>query len=192
MAQAFFYTLPTKLWGVILVSPLLAVCLPVRLSVCGKVVSFWPTMMILHTCVDHDPTRTSDAFGVNRSKVKVIFGLQTFYHFHKTIIKLHFLLAYREDTSHTYWPWSKEDLYWFWGQYAKGQGHIWTLNFLPFLHNNSISVGIQIEWWYFTPVLTMTQEEPVLLLGSKGQRSKEVKAKLWKFEFVDAGGICPF
>ena len=44
--------------------------------------SFWHTMMILRTCIDHDPMRTSIDLGVKRWKVKVvIFGLWAFYRF---------------------------------------------------------------------------------------------------------------
>ena len=35
--------------------------------------------------------------------------------------------------------WPKEDLYWFLCQYVKGQGLIWTWNFVLFLHNNPIT-----------------------------------------------------
>ena len=38
-----------------------------------------------------------------------------------------------------YWPWLVDDLYWFWNQKVLGQSHIWTLNFLLFLHDNVIS-----------------------------------------------------
>ena len=37
------------------------------------------------------------------------------------------------------WPWPEEDLYWFWSQKVKSQGHIWTLKFASFLHDNSIT-----------------------------------------------------
>ena len=53
------------------------------LSVCGKVVSaqysfsFSHTMMILHTCIDHDPRRTSIDFGVQRSRSYLDFKLFT-------------------------------------------------------------------------------------------------------------------
>ena len=44
-------------------------------------ITFWHTMMILKTWVYHNPRRTSIDFGVNRSKVKVKFGLKTLYRF---------------------------------------------------------------------------------------------------------------
>ena len=34
-----------------------------------------------------------------------------------------------------YWPRPEKDLYWFWGQRIKGQGHIWSLNFVSFPHD---------------------------------------------------------
>ena len=116
-------------------------------------------------------------------------------------------------------PWLEEDLYWFWGQKVKGQGQTWTLNFLPFLHDNSIifwptvmilhtyvvhdlrrtpiDFGIKrpkvkvklglwifchfrmitplsfgLQSWYFIRMLPMTWGGPLLILGSKGQRSR--------------------
>ena len=144
----------------------IAVCLSVRLSVekwflRDNSTFFWRTMMILFTCIVHDPRRTSIDFGVQRS---TIFGLRTFYRFrmvtpfpfgihwwymyftHELTMTrggpllifvskdqrsrsyldfelftisaqlLYFLLAYNDDTSHTYWPWPKKYLIWFWGQ----------------------------------------------------------------------------
>ena len=63
---------------------------------------------------------------------------------------LHFLLAYNDDTSHMYLAWPKEDLYWFWDQNVKGQGHISTFNCVPFLHGDSFSFWytMMILWWY--------------------------------------------
>ena len=80
---------------------------------------YWLTMMILHTCADHDPGRTSIDFGVKRPKVKVKCLLQTFNSFRR-ITPFHF----------------------------------------------------DLQWWYFTHVLTMTNGGPLLILGSKGQRSR--------------------
>ena len=143
-------------------------CLSVRLSVekCflhNNYFCFWPTMMILYTCVDHDPRRTSFDFGVKSSKVK--FGLQTFLHF-------------PHDDSFSFWPammilhtcvdltMTRQGLVLILGSKVKGQGHIWTLNFLPFPHDNSISFG------YFTHVLTMTRGGPLLILRSIVKRSR--------------------
>ena len=82
-------------------------------------ITFWHTMMILHTCVDHGIKRTSIDFGLNRSKLKVKFGLETLYRFN-------------------------------------------TITPLPF----------DIQWWYFTHALIMTQRGPLLILGSIGQSSR--------------------
>ena len=40
-------------------------------------ITFWHTIMILHTRVDHDPRRTTIDLMVNRRNVKVKFGLRT-------------------------------------------------------------------------------------------------------------------
>ena len=118
---------------------------------------------------------------------------------------------------------------------VKGQGHIWTLIFLPFLHNNSISFwhtmtilhtcidhdprrtsinfGVKrlkikvisglwtfyhfritsfpfgIQWWYFTHVLTMTWEGPLLILGSKGQ--KRLRLNLESLNLLMLGVFVP-
>ena len=52
--------------------------------------------------------------------------------------QLHLVLAYNNDTSQIYRPRPEKDLYWFWGLRIKGLGHIWSLNFVSFLHDNSI------------------------------------------------------
>ena len=89
---------------------------------------FWHTMMKLHTCIGHHPKRTSIDFKVKRSKVKVIFprtitpfpfGIQWWYFTHVLTM-------------------TREGPLLIWG--SKCQGHIWTLNFLLFPHDNSISV----------------------------------------------------
>ena len=46
-----------------------------------KSITFWHTMMILHTSVDHDPRRTSFVIGVKRWKVKVKFRCWTWQNF---------------------------------------------------------------------------------------------------------------
>ena len=53
------------------------------------------------------------------------------------VIPFHFDI--QNDTSHMCWPWPKEELLWFGGKKIKGEGHIPTSIFLPFLHDNSIS-----------------------------------------------------
>ena len=45
-------------------------------------ITFWHTIMILHTWVDHDPRSTSIDFGINRSKVKVKSRTLNFVPFH--------------------------------------------------------------------------------------------------------------
>ena len=45
-------------------------------------ISFWHTMIILHTHIAYDQRNTPIDFGVKRSKFKVKFGLQTFNTFH--------------------------------------------------------------------------------------------------------------
>ena len=86
-------------------------------------------MMILHICIEHDTRRTSFDFGVNRSKVKVIFGLWTFYHF-RTITPFPFGIKWWYFTRVLTMTWEGPLLI----LGSKGQGHIWTWNFLPFLH----------------------------------------------------------
>ena len=52
-------------------------------------ISFWHTMMILHTCIDHSPRRASTDFGVQRSRSYFDFEL-----FAVSAWKLYFFLAY--------------------------------------------------------------------------------------------------
>ena len=90
----------------ILFLPWLAVCRP---SVCPSVclfveklfphtnyISFWPTMMLLHTCIAHNWRKTPIDFGVNRSKVKVKLGLKTFVPFplHNSITFWHTMILH--------------------------------------------------------------------------------------------------
>ena len=96
---------------------------------------FWHTIMILQRCNRHDMRRTSIDFGVNRSKVKVKFGL------------LPFLLPFLLDNSISFWHTmvilhtcierdprrTSVDFE------VKCQGHILTLNFVPFPHGDLIS-----------------------------------------------------
>ena len=102
-----------------------AVCLSVYPSVCLYVekgfpndncISFWHTMMILHTCIVHDRRKNLLILG---SKVKVICVL-------------------------------------------------WRLN----RFNSITPLPFELQWWYVTHELTMTQEGPLLILGSIGKRSR--------------------
>ena len=52
-------------------------------------ISFWYTMMVLHTCIDHEPRRTSIDFGVKMSRYYLDFELFTV-----SAWKLHFFLVY--------------------------------------------------------------------------------------------------
>ena len=62
--------------------------------------------------------------------------------------QFHLLLAYNNDTSQMYWPRPEKDLYCFWGQRIKGQGHIWSLNFVSFPHGDPISFWhTMMIWW---------------------------------------------
>ena len=58
--------------------------------------------------------------------------------------QLHFLLAYNNGALQMYWPWPEKDLYCFWGQRIKGQGHIWSLNFVSCPHDDSIYFWLTI------------------------------------------------
>ena len=123
-------------------------------------------MIMLHTCVEHDPRRTSIDFGVKRLKDKVKYGLQALYCF-CTITP--FPLAYNDDTSHMCWTWPEEDLYWFWGQKVKGWGQF---GLQTFYHFCSITLFLVAYIDYTSHRLTMTWGGPLLILGWKGQRSR--------------------
>ena len=66
---------------------------------------------------------------------KVKGQIRTLNFFTVSAPQLHLHLAYNNDTSQMYWPRPENDLYWFWGQRIKGQGHIMSLNFLSFPHD---------------------------------------------------------
>ena len=95
--------------------------------------SFWPTMMILHTCVDHDPRRTSLDFEVKRSRSNRTSNFLSFPHdtsisfWHALMIPPTYHMSYVDhDPKRTFIDFG-----------IKAQGHDWFLNFVPFLHNNS-------------------------------------------------------
>ena len=75
------------------------------------------TMIVLHTCVDHYPRTDIDPCN------------NTMY--------LSGVALYRK----------KKNLYWFWGQKVNYKGQIWTLNFSPFPHKNSIA------FWHWMMIL---------------------------------------
>ena len=89
------------------------------------------------------------------------------------------LSAYDHETSYTCSPWVKDVPYWFWGQKVKGQGHgawlfengFWT-----------ITDSVINQWsWNFIHLLTMSQGCALLILRSKGQRSRSWRMVIWKW-----------
>ena len=123
----------------------------------------WHTLMILHTCVDHDLRMTFIDLGVKRSKVKVKFGLQTFY-------SIHSITAFYTPSS----PSTK---------LVEGEGCILVSSWLyvcvclticPWRNGFRTITPLPFdqEWWYFTHVLQMTGGRLILILGWKGRRSR--------------------
>ena len=79
-------------------------------------ITFWHTIMFLHTWVDHNPRWTSIDFRVNRSKVKVKFGLSTFQNFWTITLSY---LTYTDDTWRICCLLSEEQPYRFCGQRSR-------------------------------------------------------------------------
>ena len=68
--------------------------------------------------------------------------------------------------------------YWFWGQKVKGQGHGAWLFENGF---RTITDSVINQWsWNFIHLLTMSQGCALLILRSKGQRSRSWRMVIWK------------
>ena len=160
------YPLPTKLWGY--TGFTMAVWLPSveKWFLHNNSFSFRLTIKILHTCVDHDPRRTSSDFGVKGQSRIWTSNFLPFLHDNSISFWLTMMVL------HMCWPWPKEDLYYVWSQKVKGQGQIdfkfFTVCITPF--------PCGIHCWYFTHVLTITWGRPLLIFGSKG--------KIWTSNFL--------
>ena len=78
--------------------------------------------------------------------------------------------TYHHETSHTDSPWVEDVPYLFWGQKVKGQGH----NALIIGNGlcRIISFPLHLSPWNFTHRLPMSRGYALLILGSKGQRSR--------------------
>ena len=91
------------------------------------------------------------------------------------------------ETSYTYSPWVKDAPYWFWGQKVKGQGHGAWLFENGF---RTITDSVINLWsWNFIHLLTMSQGCALLILRSKGQRSRSWRMVIWKW-FPDDNWLC--
>ena len=117
------------------------------------------TIKILHTCVDHDPRRTSSDFGVKGQSQIWTSNFLPFPHNNS----ISFWLK-NDGTSHMCWPWPKEDFYWVWSQKVKGHGQI-DFKFFTVCTITPFPCGI--HWWYLTHELTITWGRPQLILGQK-------------------------
>ena len=77
--------------------------------------------------------------------------------------------------------------YWFWGQKVKGQGHGAWLFENGF---RTITDSVINLWsWNFIHLLTMSQGCALLILRSKGQRSRSWHMVIWKW-FPDNNWLC--
>ena len=77
--------------------------------------------------------------------------------------------------------------YWFWGQKVKGQGHGAWLFENGF---RTITDSVINQWsWNFIHLLTMSQGCALLILRSKGQRSRSWRMVIWKW-FPDDNWLC--
>ena len=77
--------------------------------------------------------------------------------------------------------------YWFWGQKVKGQGHGAWLFENGF---RTITDSVINLWsWNFIHLLTMSQGCALLILRSKGQRSRSWRMVIWKW-FPDDNWLC--
>ena len=81
----------------------------------------------------------------------------------------------------------KDAPYWFWGQKVKGQGHGAWLFENGF---RTITDSVINLWsWNFIHLLTMSQGCALLILRSKGQRSRSWRMVIWKW-FPDDNWLC--
>ena len=97
------------------------------------------------------------------------------------------LSTYDHETSYTCSPWVKDVPYWFWGQKVKGQGHGLSMFENGF---RTITDSVINQWsWNFILLLTMSQGCALLILRSKGQRSRSWRMVIWKW-FPDDNWLC--
>ena len=143
------YTPPTKLWRY--TDFTIAVCLSVHLSV-----RLWKSGFCTITPLPFDIQWWYFTYMLTLTRggpllimgQKVKCQIWTLNLFTVSAPQFHLLLAYNNDTSQMYWPRPEKDLYCFWGQKIKGQGHIWSLNFVSFPHGDPISFWhTMMIWW---------------------------------------------
>ena len=151
----------------------------VHLSVCGNsgfcrmtplpfAVQWWYFTHVF----DHHPRRNYNDFGVKRSD---IFWLRTFYRF-RTITPFSFF--HKMIILHTCIDHVREVPLSILGFKGQSQGHVWTLNFLPFPHDDSIS------FWHTLIILhTFIEHDPRKTSIDFGIKRSKVKAifGLWFF-----------
>ena len=95
--------------------------------------------------------------------------------------------TYDHETSYTCSPWVKDVPYWFWGQKVKGQGH--GLSMFENGFRTITDYVIHLWSWNFIHLLPMSQGCALLILGSKGQRSRSWIIDVWKW-FPDHNWLC--
>ena len=191
-----------------------------------KHISFWDTIIILYTCVDHDPRSIPFYFVVilSNSVFKLFIALRynslpSWYtmmmlnidHDPRTIsidfrikkrwsisdfkfcstVVTRYIISFSTHTQlifHTWWPWTKVHLYWFWGQKVKvkfrhGVDHDQRFYLLILRSKFKVKLGLQTLYgfyitlfpfakkrWCLTQV-TVIRRGHLLDLGSNGQRS---------------------
>ena len=81
----------------------------------------------------------------------------------------------------------KDVPYWFWGQKVKGQGH--GLSMFENGFRTITDYVIHLWSWNFIHLLPMSQGCALLILGSKGQRSRSWIINVWK-GFPDHNWLC--
>ena len=80
------------------------------------------------------------------------------------------MYTYHHETWHTDSPWIKDVSYWFRGIKVKGQYHNALMTWNGFWH--MIAFPLHLSLWNLTHRLPMSQECSLLILWSKGQRSR--------------------
>ena len=143
--------------------------------------SFWHSIMICHTCIDHDPRRTSTNFGANRSEVMVKFGFWSL-HWFCTITPLFFDIRWCYLT-HVL-PVTRGASLLIWCQEIIVRLGVWNLLYFRTVNLIFWTTIMVLHTWFcsFDPRRTP--------IDFWVERSK-VKTKLWMFEFVAGGVICP-
>ena len=146
--------------------------------------TFWYIVMKLHTLAPHESRMCPRILGSKDQRSRSwIIDVWKWFPDHNWLCNP----TYDHETSYTCSPWVKDVPYWFWGQKVKGQSH--GLSMFENGFRTITDYVIHLWSWNFIHLLPMSQGCALLILGSKGQRSRSWIIDVWKW-FPDHNWLC--